>query len=78
MLWSQWMQMIGSRPLRASWRLLIVWVMIEFYMSLINYKVRPKIGGLPTLLLILMLKLSLGRSSIRVFVLIMCLLVKSR
>ena len=78
MLWSQWKQMIGSRPLRASWRLLIVWVMIEFYMPLINYKVRPKIGGLPTLLLIPMLKLSLGRSSVRVFILIMCLLVKSR
>jgi len=55
-----------------------MWVMIEFYMPLINYKVRPKIGGLPTLLLIPMLKLSLGRSSVRVFVLIMCLLVKSR
>ena len=78
MLWSQWKQMIGSRPLRASWRLLIVRVMIEFYMLLINCKVRPKIGVLLTLLLIPMLKLSLGRSFVRVFILIMCLLVKSR
>lgn len=78
MLFSRWMQMIGSKPLRVSWKLLTVKDVTESFMLLTNYKARPRTGRLLTLLLMEIPRLSLCSNFAAVSVLTMFQLVKSR